>query len=62
MERYIAYYPNDAYACSKLGALYVETGQIGRGINLLTKGLTAESIDDSIVYELNYHLGIAYRQ
>ncbi|MEG4214054.1 tetratricopeptide repeat protein [Microcoleus sp. Pol14C6] len=62
MERYIAYYPNDAYACSKLGALYVETGQIGRGINLLTKGLTAEGIDDSIVYELNYHLGIAYRQ
>ncbi|MBW3585448.1 MAG: tetratricopeptide repeat protein [Cyanobacteria bacterium 0813] len=62
MERYIAYYPNDAYACSKLGALYVETGQIGRGINLLTRGLTAAAIDDSIVYELNYHLGIAYRQ
>ncbi|MEG4988827.1 tetratricopeptide repeat protein [Microcoleus sp. BR0-C5] len=62
MERYIAYYPNDAYACSKLGALYVETGQIGRGINLLTKGLTAAAINDSILYELNYHLGIAYRQ
>ena len=62
MERYLAYYPNDAYACSKLGALYVETGQIGRGINLLTRGLTAAKIDDSIVYELNYHLGIAYRQ
>lgn len=62
MERYIAYYPNDAYACSKLGALYVETGQIGRGIDLLTRGLTAAAIDDSIVYELNYHLGIAYRQ
>jgi tetratricopeptide (TPR) repeat protein len=62
MERYLAYYPNDAYACSKLGALYVETGQIGRGINLLTRGLTAAKIDDSIVYELNYHLGIAYSQ
>jgi tetratricopeptide (TPR) repeat protein len=62
MERYIAYYPNDAYACSKLGALYVESGQIGRGINLLTRGLTAATIDESIVYELNYHLGIAYRQ
>ena len=62
MERYIAYYPNDAYACSKLGALYVESGQIQRGINLLTKGLTAVAIDDSILYELNYHLGIAYRQ
>lgn len=62
MERYIAYYPNDAYACSKLGALYVETGQIGRGIDLLTRGLTAAAIDDSILYELNYHLGIAYRQ
>ncbi len=62
MERYIDYYPNDAYACSKLGALYVETGQIGRGINLLTQGLTAATIDDSIVYELHYHLGIAYRQ
>ncbi len=62
MERYITYYPNDAYACSKLGALYVESGQIQRGIDLLTKGLTAVAIDDSIVYELNYHLGIAYRQ
>ena len=62
MERYLAYYPNDAYACSKLGALYVETGQISRGINLLTRGLTAAKNDDSIVYELNYHLGIAYSQ
>jgi tetratricopeptide (TPR) repeat protein len=62
MERYIAYYPNDAYACSKLGALYVESGELQRGINLLIKGLTAATIDDSIVYELNYHLGIAYRQ
>ena len=63
MERYLAYYPNDAYACSKLGALYVETGQISRGINLLTTGLTtAAKNDDSIVYELNYHLGIAYSQ
>ena len=62
MERYLAYYPNDAYACSKLGALYVETGQINRGINLLTRGLTAAKNDDSIVYELNYHLGIAYSQ
>jgi glycosyltransferase involved in cell wall biosynthesis len=62
MERYITYYPNDAYACSKLGALYVESGQIQRGIDLLTKGLTAVVIDNSIVYELNYHLGIAYRQ
>lgn len=61
MERYITYYPNDAYACSKLGALYVESGQIQRGIDLLTKGLTVVPIDDSIVYELNYHLGIAYR-
>ncbi len=62
MERYITYYPNDAYACSKLGALYVENGQIQRGIDLLTKGFMAATIDDSIVYELNYHLGIAYRQ
>lgn len=62
MERYISYYPNDAYACSKLGALYVESGQIQRGINLLTRGLNAPGLDDSIIYELHYHLGIAYRQ
>jgi len=62
MERYISYYPNDAYACSKLGALYVETGQVQRGINLLTRGLTAAANADSILYELHYHLGIAYRQ
>ncbi|TAE61392.1 MAG: tetratricopeptide repeat protein [Nostocales cyanobacterium] len=92
MEEFYAAHPDDAYVCSKLGALYVEMGKINEGINLLEHGLNllvgssknsekspalwlqdAKKIkiqktlsDDraeenyDILYELNYHLGIAY--
>ncbi|WP_449416458.1 tetratricopeptide repeat protein [Phormidium nigroviride] len=62
MESYIAQHPNDPYVCSKLGALYVEIGEVQRGIALLKRGLTAISIDTYVLYELHYHLAIAYRQ
>ena len=59
METFLAVHPNDAYDCSKLGALYVEQGDFDRGIALLDRGLrSAEAAP--IRYELHYHLGIAY--
>ncbi|WP_079678337.1 tetratricopeptide repeat protein [Planktothrix sp. PCC 11201] len=61
MERYLAEHPTDAYAASKLGALYVEIGDLERGIELLKLGLSQESNgEDGVLYELHYHLGIAY--
>ncbi|MBD2293109.1 tetratricopeptide repeat protein [Anabaena sphaerica FACHB-251] len=92
MEEFFAANPDDAYVCSKLGALYVEMGQINEGIELLNRGLRQvlgnrsksekkplgwlknsqsmkgiNSLDQDIqetnydiLYELNYHLGIAY--
>lgn len=59
MERYLQQYPDDAYTCSKLGALYVEIGKFMPGIELLEKGLI--TVNNPLVrYELHYHLGIAY--
>ncbi|MFB2970078.1 glycosyltransferase [Aerosakkonema sp. BLCC-F183] len=60
MESYLAKHPDDAYVCSKLGALYVQVGDIDRGVELLKRGLNSKSIDDLVLYELHYHLGIAY--
>ena len=60
MEGFLAAHPNDPYVCSKLGALYVEIDQTARGIELLQRGLHSKSIDAPVLYELHYHLGIAY--
>jgi len=67
MEGFMATHPNDPYVCSKLGALYVETGKITPGMELLRRGLhqmsgsrTGGEENYDILYELNYHLGIAY--
>lgn len=54
--------PNDAYLCSKLGALYVDMGQIEQGIQLLHQGLDLHPLEPSIRYELHYHLGHTYGQ
>lgn len=59
MEGFLASHPTDPYVCSKLGALYVQTGFIARGIELLERGLASGSANATIVYELHYHLGIA---
>ncbi|MFB2835034.1 tetratricopeptide repeat protein [Floridanema evergladense] len=60
MEGYLKQHPNDPYVCNKLGALYTEIGENYAGIELLQRGLTANSIDAGVLYELHYHLGIAY--
>lgn len=60
MEKFIARHPTDPYVCSKLGALYVETGRVTQGIKLLERGLASQAANAQILYELHYHLGIAY--
>lgn len=66
MEGFLASHPNDPYVCSKLGALYVQTGDLNRGVELLQHGLShtdavTPSLDQApVLYELHYHLGIAY--
>lgn len=64
MEGFFANHPDDPYVCSKLGALYVQIGGLTRGIELLQRGLSTDVITSSdhapVLYELHYHLGIAY--
>lgn len=60
MEGFLARHPSDPYVCSKLGALYVQTGLVARGIELLERALKTGGVNAQILYELHYHLGIAY--
>lgn len=60
MEGFLAFHPDDPYVCSKLGALYVEKSLFAQGIELLQRGLASKSANAQILYELHYHLGIAY--
>lgn len=60
MEGFLAAHPTDPYVCSKLGALYIQTGLVAQGIELLERGLTSKAANAQILYELYYHLGIAY--
>jgi glycosyltransferase involved in cell wall biosynthesis len=96
MLEFLSTHPNDPYVCSKLGALYVETGNISQGMELLQRGLSQVTVNPNstnenrlrgltnsqsqqmnltsvatnsmlqstenyeILYELHYHLGIAY--
>lgn len=60
MEGFLALHPTDPYLCSKLGALYVESGRIAEGIQLLEQGLASQRSAAHVLYELHYHLGIAY--
>jgi glycosyltransferase involved in cell wall biosynthesis len=60
MEEFIVAHPHDPYVCSKLGALYVEIGKVTKGVELLARGVAAAEDNYDILYELYYHLGIAY--
>lgn len=61
MERSWRTNPEDPYVCSKLGALYVQMDDFAKGIQLLERGLRSFSAPSApILYELHYHLGIAY--
>lgn len=61
MERAWRTNPDDPYVCSKLGALYVQMDDFTKGIQLLERGLRSFSAPTApVLYELHYHLGIAY--
>ncbi|WP_201278126.1 tetratricopeptide repeat protein [Scytonema millei] len=60
MSGFLASHPDDPYVCSKLGALYVQTGKVVPGIELLERGLESAANNEEILYELHYHLGLAY--
>ncbi|WP_299410159.1 glycosyltransferase [Acaryochloris sp. IP29b_bin.148] len=62
MSAALAADPDDAYLCSKLGALYVEMGQVEQGLALLQTGLGLHPPEPAIRYELHYHLGYTYTQ
>ncbi len=60
MEKYLAKHPNDSYGWIKLGTLYVQTDNTNQGIELLKKSLNISGINEFILYELHYYLGMAY--
>ncbi|NDJ17746.1 tetratricopeptide repeat protein [Myxacorys almedinensis A] len=74
MEGFLETHPHDPYVCSKLGALYVQIGQVETGLELLRRGLRAIHSnaneyplsnalhDASTLYELHYHLGSVYAE
>ncbi|MBP0021679.1 MAG: glycosyltransferase [Cyanobacteria bacterium SBLK] len=62
MESHIQEYPDDSYACNKLGALYLDEGKIEAGIELLKRGLKDINAGEMVIYELNYHLANAYNR
>jgi tetratricopeptide (TPR) repeat protein len=59
MEAYWREHPQDAYVCSKLGALYLQLGQAKEGIKLLKQGLKSNQADGPLLFELHYHLANA---
>ncbi|MDX2096342.1 MAG: tetratricopeptide repeat protein [Leptolyngbyaceae cyanobacterium bins.59] len=60
MEGFLATHPTDPYLCSKLGALYLQEGELDQGLALLKRGLQAKPTEVPILFELHFHLGIAY--
>lgn len=70
MEQYYYQHPDDPYVASKLGGLYIESGQITQGIQVLEQGLSVLKGNSNLytdqaantLYEFHYHLGIGYRK
>jgi tetratricopeptide (TPR) repeat protein len=60
MEGFLATHPDDPYVCNKLGALYIQMGQVSEGIELLERGLKSTPLEAPVLFELHYHLGNAY--
>jgi tetratricopeptide (TPR) repeat protein len=66
MHKHLERFPRDAYMCSKLGALYVESGDLERGMELLERGINILErgnnlqIQPQIEFELYYHTAIAH--
>ena len=60
MESYLAEHPNDAYTSSKLGSLYLDSGEFKKGLKLLKTALKLHANDPATTFELHYHLANAY--
>ena len=61
MEGYLETHPDDAYICNKLGALYADTGELPKALELLQRGLSSSQNEPAICYELHYHLAEVHR-
>ena len=62
MEKFLATHPNDPYVCSKLGALYLQTGSLKNGIKFLKQGLKSNLAEPPVLFEIYYSLGNAYNR
>lgn len=62
MEKFLATHPHDPYVCSKLGALYLQTGSLKTGIKFLKQGLKSNLANPSVLFEIYYSLGNAYNR
>lgn len=51
MLEFLSTHPHDPYVCSKLGALYVETGKVSQGVELLQRGLSQTTASPNAVKE-----------
>ncbi|MDJ0716270.1 MAG: tetratricopeptide repeat protein [Prochloraceae cyanobacterium] len=60
MEGFLKANPKDSYTCSKLGALYLQSGKEREGIKLLKRGLKSNLAEPGVLFELHYHLANAY--
>jgi tetratricopeptide (TPR) repeat protein len=60
MEEFFANNPQDPYVCSKLGALYLQMGEVKKGIELLKQGIKSNQAEPNVLFELYYSLGNAY--
>ncbi|MDJ0692114.1 MAG: glycosyltransferase [Xenococcaceae cyanobacterium MO_188.B32] len=62
MEKFLATHPNDPYVCSKLGALYLQSGSLKNGIKFLKQGLKSNLAEPPVLFEIHYSLGNAYNR
>lgn len=62
MEKFLATHPHDPYVCSKLGALYLQSGSVKTGMKFLKQGLKSNLADPPVLFELYYSLGNAYNR
>lgn len=62
LESYLKQFPKDPYTCNKLGALYLEEGNLKQAFKLLKTGIDTHKADPITLYELYYHLANAYQK
>ena len=62
MEKFLANHPHDPYVCSKLGALYLQTGSLKNGLKFLKQALKSNLAEPPVLFEIHYSLGNAYNR